>query len=101
MSQNKAKIKIRVDGMNTYGSTYGEKLLYFLENDVIQLFRYTTVGKPPKIRKKAKKTKNGYFISSESQNTHLSEKSFRVLSSKVKRLSLVGISAKIKKIGPL
>ena len=35
MSQNNAKIKITVDGMNTYGSTYGEKLLYSLKYDVI------------------------------------------------------------------
>ena len=45
----------------------------------------STVGKPPKSRKNEKNPKNGYFISSESQKTHLSEKAFRVLSSKVKR----------------
>ena len=66
---------------------------------------YKYSGKTPKKSKEGEKNektpKNEYFISSESQKTQLSEKSFRVLSSKVKRLSLVGVSAKIKKIGPL
>ena len=72
---------------------------------LVDAYLIITVGKPPKSRKKAKKNektpKNGYFIFSESQKTHLSEKSFRVLSSEVKILGLVGVSAKIKKIGPL
>ena len=66
---------------------------------------YKYSGKTPRNSKKGEKNKktpkNGYFISSESQKSHLSEKSFRVLSSKVKRLSLIGVSAKMKKIGPL
>ena len=71
---------------------------------LVDAYLISTVGKPPKSqkwRKNEKTPKNGYFISSESQKTYLSEKSFCVLSSKVKRLSLVGVPAKIKKIGPL